>query len=57
METRRKMKNTGTIADKERYRVFCKEIKKSARQDKRKWIENQCTEMSKYFGVSKTKEA
>ena len=57
VETRRKMKNTGSIADKERYRALCKDIKKSAKQDKRKWIENQCTEMSKYFGASKTKEA
>ena len=57
VEARRKMKNTGSIADKERYRALCKDIKKSARQDKRKWIENQCTEMSKYFGASKTKEA
>ena len=39
------------------YKDFCKKVKKSARQDKENWIQNQCEEVDRGLQVGNTRQA
>ncbi|CAF1527450.1 unnamed protein product [Adineta ricciae] len=39
------------------YKDFCRKVKKSARQDKENWIQNQCEEVDKGLQIGNTRQA
>jgi hypothetical protein len=39
------------------YKDFCSKVKKSARQDKENWIQNQCEEVEKGLQIGNTRQA
>ena len=39
-----------------KYKAKCNEIRKSAREDKRKWIENICEDIERYHGEHRARE-
>ena len=53
------MKQTkNTLPQKEQqYKDLCKKVKKSARQDKESWIQQQCEEIEKDLAIGKTRQA
>ena len=59
IEERRETKKTAGIDPEKRkqYKDLCKAIKKSARSDKRNWIEQQCQAVEKSIGMGRTREA
>jgi Glu-tRNA(Gln) amidotransferase subunit E-like FAD-binding protein len=51
------MKEKKSPEDQEKYKDLCRNIKKGTRQDKRKWIDDRCSEVEKCMGTAKTKKA
>lgn len=59
VEERRKLKATKRQSDENemKYKELCRKIKKSARADKRRWINGKCEKVEKLIGQNKTREA
>ena len=55
-DERRTLKQTrNASAQKEQqYKGLCKKVKKSARQDKERWIQQQCEEIEKGLEIRRT---
>ena len=57
VSTRRNLKvKRKTPEDYEQYRQCCKEVKKSARNDKRQWISDRCKDIEEKVGGAKDRE-
>lgn len=59
VEERRRLKVTKRQGEenKMKYKEVCQKIKKSARADKRRWINGKCENVEKLIGENKTREA
>ena len=58
-DEKRTLKQTKNISSQEeqQYKDLCKKVKKSVRQDKECWIQQQCEEIEKDLAIGSTREA
>jgi hypothetical protein len=58
-DEKRKLRLTKNVStgQAQLYKDFCKKVKKSARQDKENWIQNQCEEVEKGLQIGNTRQA
>ena len=52
-----KLTKNASIQKEQEYKDICKKVKKSARQDKERWIQQQCEEIEKGLVIGKTRHA
>ena len=59
VEKRRQLKASKNETEEKatEYKYLCKRIKKSARMDKRQWVNSVCDEVEKHVGTAKTRQA
>ena len=50
-----KQSKNASAQKEQQYKDFCKKVKKSARQDKERWIQQQCEEIEKGLVIGKTR--
>ena len=58
-DEKRRLKFMKNVSAKyaQQYRDFCKKVKKSARQDKEHWIQDQCEQVDKGLNIGNTRQA
>ena len=58
-DEKRRLQQTRSVSTQKehQYKDLCKKVKKSARQDKERWIQQQCEEIEKGLAIGKTRQA
>ena len=58
-DEKRALKQTrnASTQEEQQYKGLCKKVKKSARQDKERWIQQQCEEIEKSLAIGRTRQA
>ena len=51
-----RLRRGNSIQAMSKYKAKCNEVRKSAREDKRKWIENICEDIERYHGEHRARE-